>query len=81
MEKVEYIRTLVTDTQSVLLLLRIQQDCFFSEIKLAFDDEESIKLPQINVKKGVFAWITNMVNDEVNQVVLGNSSNTKTIIL
>lgn len=81
MEKVEYIRTLVTDTQSVLLLLRIQQDCFFSEIKLAFDDEESIKLPQINVKKGVFTWITNMVNDEVNQVVLGNSSNTKTMIL
>lgn len=43
MEKVEYIRTLVADTQSVLLILRVQQECFLSEIKLVFDDEESIK--------------------------------------
>lgn len=81
MEKIEYIRTLVTDTQSVLLILRVQQECFLSEIKLVFDDEESIKLPKIRVKKGDFIWITNMDNDEVNQIVFGNSSKTQTLIL
>lgn len=81
MEKVEYIRTLVTDTQSVLLILRVHQECFLSEVKLVFDDEESIKLPKIRVKKGDFVWITNMDNDEVNQIVSGNSSKTQTLIL
>lgn len=81
MEKVEYIRTLETDTKSVLLIFRVQYECYLSEVMLIFEDENKIRLPKVKVKKGDFIWITNMDSDEVHQVVSNNSSNTKTWIL
>lgn len=81
MEKIEYIRTLETDTQSVLLIFRVQNDCYLSDFKLVFEDNNNIRLPQVKVKKGDFIWVTNMDSEEVHQVVSDNSSNTKTWIL
>lgn len=81
MEKVEYIRTLGTDLKSVLLIFRVQYECYLSEVMLVFEGENKIRLPQVKVKKGDFIWVTNMDSDEVRQVVSNNSSNTKTWIL
>ena len=81
MEKVEYIRTLETDANSVLLIFRVQSECCLSEVKLVFEDGNKLRLPKVKVKKGDFIWVTNMGSDEVHQVVSNNSSNTKTWIL
>ena len=81
MEKVEYIRTLKTDSKSVLLIFRVLHECYLSEIKLVFEHEDSIRLPKVKVEKGYFIWVTNMEREEVNQSISNNSSNTKTIIL
>ena len=80
MEKVEYIRTLKTDSKSVLLIFRVLHECYLSEIKLVFEHEDSIRLPKVKVEKGYFIWVTNMEREEVNQIISNNSSNTKTII-
>ena len=81
MEKVEYIRTLETDSKSVLLIFRVQYECYLSEVMLVFEGGNKISLPHVKVKKREFVWVTNMDSDEVHQVVSKNSSNTKTLIL
>lgn len=81
MEKLEYIRTLKIESQSVLLIFRVLQDCNLSEIKLLFASENSLILPKVEVKKGYFVWLTDMEKEEVDQIILNNSSKTKTVIL
>lgn len=81
MEKVEYIRTMETESNSVLLIFRVKSDCFLSEVKLVFENNESVALPKVKVNKGDFIWITNMGREEVDQITSNNSSNTKTLIL
>ena len=49
MEKVEYIRTLGTESKSVLLIFRVQYECYLSEVMLVFEGENKIKLPQVKV--------------------------------
>lgn len=81
MEKIEHIRTLKTDTKSILLIFRVKYDCCLSDYKLVFENDNNIILPQVKVTKGDFIWVTDMDSEEVRQVVSGNSSNTKTLIL
>lgn len=81
MEQIEYIRTLESDNQSVLLIFRVLHECKLSDFKLVFENDTNVRLPEVNVAKGDFIWVTNMDREEVHQVVSKNSSNTKTWIL
>lgn len=81
MEKIEYIRTMESDTKSVLLIFRVISDCYLSDFKLKFEHGETMFLPKIKISKGDFIWITNMESEEVDQITSNNSSNTNTLIL
>lgn len=59
----------------------MKYDCCLSDYILVFENDNNIKLPQVKVAKGDFIWVTDMDSEEVRQVVSGNSSNTKTLIL
>ena len=65
MEKIEHIRTLKTDTKSVLLIFRVKYDCCLSDYKLVFENDNNIILPQVKVTKGDFIWVTDMDSEEV----------------
>ena len=81
MEKFKYIRTIEPDSNSKLLIFKVVQDGFLSEVLPIFKQSENLKLPTIKVCQGDFIWITNMGKEEVKQLAYENSSKTRTWIL
>ena len=81
MEKFKYIRTIEPDSNSKLLIFKVVQDGFLSEVLPKFKQSENLKLPTIKVCQGDFIWITNMGKEEVKQLAYDNSSKTRTWIL
>lgn len=81
MEKFKYIRTIEPDSNSKLLIFKVVQDGFLSEVLPKFKQSENLKLPTIKVCQGDFIWITNMGKEEVKQLAYENSSKTRTWIL
>lgn len=81
MEKFKYIRKIEPDPNSVLLIFKVVQDGFLSEVLPIFKQSEKLKLPTIKVCQGDFIWITNMGKEEAKQLAYENSSKTRTWIL
>ena len=81
MEKFKYIRTIEPDSNSELLIFKVVQDGFLSEVLPIFKQSENLTLPTIKVRQGDFIWITNLGKEEVKQLAYENSSKTRTWIL
>lgn len=81
MEKLKYIRKIKPDANSELLIFKVVQDCFISEILPIFIQHENLNIRKMKVCQGDFIWITNMGKEEVKQLTYDNSSKTRTWIL
>ena len=81
MEKFKYIRKIEPDPNSELLIFKVVQDGFLSEVLPIFKQSENLKLSTIKVRQGDFIWITNLGKEEVKQLTYENSSKTRTWIL
>lgn len=84
MDKLIHIRTFRTGANWALLIFRALADCRLSKLKIVYnqpDGYNQIRLPDVQVHKGDFIWITNMSQEDVEQIVLRNSSRTRTIIV
>lgn len=84
MGKIEHIRTMELEPNSILIILKVIGSCNLSKMLLVFkglDEERKIPLPNERVSDGDFIWITNMNHKDVMHNMSGNSSKTKTLIL